>query len=233
MSFLLDLIIIAIIALTIYFAAKNGFVKTAISATSFILAIVITAMFASPLAERLKETSIAERIETATCEAISDSLRNSSTGIDGLINGDSEKFNALLEFARIERADIESWYSENIVGTDGEMLLASRIAEPIIDVAAMLVAIIILFICSQIALAIVAFLLDKIMSLPVLRTANKGLGIALGAVLALFRVLLFCFIMNFAINHAFLDNSFISSLEPDNTLLFKFFSEIDVFSFFM
>ena len=71
------------------------------------------------------------------------------------------------------------------------------------------------------------------MSLPVLRTANKGLGIALGAVLALFRVLLFCFIMNFAINHAFLDNSFISSLEPDNTLLFKFFSEIDVFSFFM
>ena len=60
MNFILDLAIIAIIAITIYFAATNGFGKTAISAVSFIVAVALTAMFASPLADYIKETAIGE-----------------------------------------------------------------------------------------------------------------------------------------------------------------------------
>ena len=51
MSFLLDIIIILIISLTIILAVKRGFVKTAISAVAFILAIIITVAFTPTLAD--------------------------------------------------------------------------------------------------------------------------------------------------------------------------------------
>lgn len=235
MSFLLDVIIIAIIGITVYFSAKNGFVKTAISAVSFILAVAVTAMFASDLADKLKDTAIAETVETSAKEAITDALVAENIGIDGLLEGRSDEFNSLLAIAGIESNDLKAWYSENIAGDkSGEALLAERIAEPITDILAMLLAIIILFVGTQIILSVVAYFLNKLANLPVLRTANKGLGIALGIILSVFRVCLFCFAVNILIeNAAFLNNDFINGLNPENTLLFNLFNQIDIFAFFM
>ena len=235
MSILLDIIIVAIIALTIYFAFKNGFVKTAISALSFLLAIAVTAAFASPLADFLKETAVAETVEAATEQAITDALAKDPIGINGLLEGKSEEFNNLLTLAQIDRSELAAWYSSNIANAEsGEVMLAKRIATPMVDIIATLIAIIVLYIGTQVILSIAAFILNKIASLPILRTANKGLGLAVGVVLALFRVCLFCFVMNLLIENAlFLGNGFISSLNPESTLLFKFFSNIDIFAFFM
>ncbi len=235
MSILLDIIIVAIIALTIYFAFKNGFVKTAISALSFLLAIAVTAAFASPLADFLKETAVAETVEAATEQVITDALAKDPIGINGLLEGKSEEFNNLLTLAQIDRSELAAWYSSNIANAEsGEVMLAKRIAAPMVDIIATLIAIIVLYIGTQVILSIAAFILNKIASLPILRTANKGLGLAVGVVLALFRVCLFCFVMNLLIENAlFLGNGFISSLNPESTLLFKFFSNIDIFAFFM
>lgn len=235
MSILLDIIIVAIIALTIYFAFKNGFVKTAISALSFLLAIAVTAAFASPLADFLKETAVAETVEAATEQTITDALAKDPIGINGLLEGKSEEFNNLLTLAQIDRSELAAWYSSNIANAEsGEVMLAKRIAAPMVDIIATLIAIIVLYIGTQVILSIAAFILNKIASLPILRTANKGLGLAVGVVLALFRVCLFCFVMNLLIENAlFLGNGFISSLNPESTLLFKFFSNIDIFAFFM
>ena len=226
MSFLLDIIIIAIIAVTIYFAAKNGFVKTVISAVSFILAVAVTAMFASPFADYLRETTVAETVETAVTETVEEILLENSMELSDLLNGASEEFNTLLNIADIDRNELLKAESiENV---------AKLIADPITDIVAMVAAVIIIFILAQIVLAIAAFFLNKLANLPILRTANKGLGIGLGAVLALFRVFLFCFAMTALIEHAdFLGSDFLLGLNPDSTFLFKFFSQIDVFAFFI
>lgn len=234
MSIILDLIIIIIAGVTVFLAWKNGFVKTAISAASFLIAIAVTAAFASPLASVLAETSIAESIEESTEEKISDMIGESTSGIKGLVDGESKEFNALISIAGIDNEELSEWYSEQIWSEDGESSLAKHIAEPIIDVMAMLVSVIILYIGTQILLSVGGFFLDKLTKLPVLRAANKSLGIALGAVLALFRVCLFCFAVNLLIEHsAFLGSDFINSLNADNTLLFGLFSKIDIFAFFI
>lgn len=235
MSIILDIIIVAIIALTVYFAAKNGFVKTAISAVSFILAVALTAMFASPLADFLKETSVAETVESATENAITDVLLETSLGVDGLLEGKSEDFNKLVAVTGMSLDELGDWYHENIADSKkGEAVLASRIAEPITDITATAIAVLILFIGTQLALSIISRALDIVAKLPLLRTANKALGILLGAVLALLRVCLFCFVMGVLIdNAAFLDNSFLSDLDAEKTLLFKIFKDIDIFSFFI
>lgn len=234
MSFLLDFIIIAIIAVTVYFAAKNGFVKTAISALSFIIAIAVTAIFASPLAEALKEAPFAETVETAVTDMVKDSIFDEN-GLEEFVNGESDGLNTVLSLAGVEKSDFIEWYnSPNSEGEDVLTRAAKFIADPIIDIIAMLVAIIILFVGTQILLWIASFFLNKLANLPILRTANKGLGILLGCVLALFRVFLFCFAMNLLIDNAsFLNSEFLSGLNPENTFLFKLLSEIDVFAFFM
>ncbi len=234
MSFLLDFIIIAIIAVTVYFAAKNGFVKTAISALSFIIAVAITAAFASPLADALRDAPFAETVETAVTDMVKDSIFDEE-GLEEFVNGESEGLNTVLSLAGVEKDEFIEWYnSEDANGKDALTRAAKFIAEPIIDLIAMLVAIVVLFIGTQILLSIVAFLLNKLATLPILRTANKGLGIVLGVVLALLRVFLFCFVMNLLIDNAsFLNSDFLSGLNPENTFLFKMLSGIDVFSFFM
>ncbi len=234
MSFLLDFIIIAIIAITVYFAAKNGFVKTAISALSFVVAIAVTAAFASPLADALKEAPFAETVENAVTDMVKDSIADES-GLAEFVNGESDGLNAILGLAGIEKSEFVSWYNESASGGDGALTeVAKYIATPIIDIIALLVAIILLYIGTQILLSIVAFFLNKLANLPVLRTANKGLGILLGVVLALFRVFLFCFVMNLLIENAsFLNSDFLAGLDPESTFLFKLLGGIDVFAFFM
>lgn len=234
MSFLLDLVIIAIIAITVYFAAKNGFVKTSISALSFIVSIALTAAFATPLEHALMNAPFAETVETSVTDMVKDSILDEE-GLRKFVNGESEGLNALLSLAGVEKSDFVDWYnSENTSGEDVLTRAAEFISKPIVTLLAKLAAIIILFIGTQILLAIASFFLNKLANLPILRTANKGLGILLGCVLALFRILMFCFAMNLLIENAdFLNSDFLMSLDPQSTFLYKLFSGIDMFAFFM
>ena len=247
MTFLLDLIIIAIFAITVFFAYKNGFVKTVISAISFILAIAITAAFASPLADYIKSTDMANDIKSTVTEAIADTLPDQPEGsadidrakIEEYVDSHPEIFDKLPDFVGFDKETLLEWYDEAMADSDTiknniKDSLAIKAADKILDIVATILAVIILFICAQILLAIVAFILNRIVSLPVLRTANKGLGIALGVILAVLRICLFCFIMNLIIGNAeYLNSDFINSLQPENTLFFKMFSSIDIFSFFI
>ena len=236
MSWILDIIIVAIAAGTIYFSAKNGFIKTAISALAFLAAIVITAMFTTPVADWIKNTSVAETVETATEEAIINVLDEGSYEISSLLNGESEEFNKLVTIAQLDREELKSWYNEKIdtSAKDGKELLAKRLSAPIIDTVAVVIAVIVLFFGTQILLSIAAYFLNKLAKLPVLRSFNKLFGIILGVILALLRVLLFCFVVNILIEHSvFLGSEFISSLSPESTVLFKPLSELDIFSFFL
>ncbi len=235
MSWFLDIAIVLIFAITVFFAAKNGFIKTLISAVSFILAIIITATLCTPLAEFLKTTPIAESIEEATEEKITEFILDGAGDTDGLIEGKSSDFNTLLTISGIEKEEIKTWYAENVVDVENkESALAKKIAEPIINVIATAASIIILFVGTQILLSVLSRVLNIIAKLPVLRSCNKALGIVLGVILALFRVFLFCFIMRLFIENAdFLGSDFISALKPENTFLFNIFYNINIYSFFL
>lgn len=235
MSWFLDIAIALIFGITVFFAAKNGFVKTLISAVSFIVAIIITASFCNPLAEYLKTTPIAETIENATEEKITEFILDGAVGTDALVKGESEEFNALLTVAGIDKAELFKWYTEAIVDTENaESALAKKVAAPIIDIIATAVSIVLLFVGTQILLSILSKVLNLIAKLPVLRSCNTLLGVILGIVLALFRIFLFCFVMRSLIDNAdFLGNDFISALNPDNTIIFGKLYNIDIFSFFL
>ena len=93
MSWTLDIIIILIVSLTVYFAAKNGFVKTAISASSFIIAILLTAILTTPVAEAIKASPLSVTVRNATEDRIEGIFLEGSYEMSSLLEGESEEFN--------------------------------------------------------------------------------------------------------------------------------------------
>ncbi len=235
MTWLLDIIIALIIGLSIFFGAKNGFIKTAIGAATFAVAIIVTAIFTDPLAGYLKTTAIAENIGNATEEYITDIMLDNAADVDELLNGESAEFNSFIAIAGLDAEELNQWYSENVVDSENaNSLLAKKISEPIVGIIATVAAVIILYIGTQLILSIIGFIINKIFSLPVLKTCNTVLGVVLGAVLALVRISLFCFVVNILVeNSDFLGIDMLSDINPDGTLLFKIFRNINIFSFFM
>jgi hypothetical protein len=92
-------------------------------------------------------------------------------------------------------------------------------------------SIIIIYVFVRIALSVGGFFLDKLAKLPLLRTVNKTFGIALGVLLAIFRVLLFCFIVKILIEVGeFIGNDFLASLNSGDSGIFNWFANNNFFS---
>ncbi len=236
MTWLLDIIIAVIIGVSIFLGAKNGFVKTAIGAAAFIIAVAVTCIFTSPLAGALKSTGIGAGIENATQEFISDIMLEDSMDMDELINGENEDFNNFVNISGTNEEDLKDWYSQqgNTAEETAKSALAKKLADPIADLITKLLAVIILFFGTRILLSVASYIITKICKLPVLKTCNTLLGVILGVILAVIRVALFCFIMNTLIKNAdYLGVGWISDLNPDGTLLFNLFRNINIFSFFI
>lgn len=233
MNWILDIICIAIITLTIAFAVRNGFVKTLVSAASFLIAVFITFCFASQLSDALRSTPVADRIRESTREKIEDLVLESTGGGESLLNGENEAFNTLLGLAGYSIDEAREWVKGESHDSFAAVI-ADKISEPVIGAVCTALAIIILYFGTKLALAVAAWLLDKLMKLPVLRSCNKLLGAVLGAVLAVMRVMLFCFIANIIISNAeFLGADALRSIDPQKTLIFAFFSGNRLFSFFL
>ncbi len=237
MNWILDVIILAILGITVYFSVKNGFVKTALSMLSFALAILAVVCLLSPVRDFMLGTGLADKVEEKTQNVIENYIIDSKlqNGCADLVNGKSEKFNSLLLATGIDRAELADWYAKEVTGDETERCsaLAQRVAEPAVYALATLVAVILIFAVARILLAIASRVLDGVARLPVLKSFNKLLGLLLGIVLALVRISLFCMAVNVLVNNAgFMDSDFLANLDTQKTLLFKLFEKIDLFSFF-
>ena len=236
MSWILDLLTVAVIGVTVFLAVKNGFVKTIISASSFVICIIVTLIFMSPLSQAIQQTDIAESIKQKTQENIAEYISEENlSGVNDLIEGASESFNSLLALTGIGGDELESWYSENKSGTEESVTerLAEKISAPIIKIVSTGIAIIILYLGTKLILVIISFILGQFTKLPVLHSCDKLLGVILGVVLAVIKVCLIGSVLKLILdNSLFLSSDFLRSLDPSNTLIFRLFYDFDIFSFF-
>lgn len=231
MGWLLDLTILLIIGITVFLAYKRGFVKTLISACSFLIAILLTSLLAPPLTNLLKETAIAKSVEDAAEEKIVAILDENAYEPNDLFEGKSEEFNKLVSFSGVDKEQFLEEQNEK-----REVLItktAKTIAEPIIGLFASVIAIIIVYVAVRVGLGIGGFFLDKLTKLPFLNTVNKTFGIGLGVVLSIFRVMLFCIIVKVLVDVGeFIGNDFLASLKS-GSVIFNLFAKFNIFSFFI
>lgn len=204
MNYLIDIILIAIIALTTFIGYKRGLIKVAFKLISFLLAIVIAVVLYKP---------------------ISNFIIN-NTQIDDTIENTIEE--------RLSSPDISDEESDNIVAAYYDNVknystaaAAKIISETIINVSCM----IIVFVVSKIILLLFRFSGDLIAKLPLIKQLNSVGGFLYGILegfiliyilLALIAIMSPIINMNQLIN--IINSSIIANIMYNNNIIFILFS---------
>lgn len=158
MGWLLDVVILVILAVAAFFGWKRGFVKTLVFSTSRFVSLAVAFAFCHPISLYMEWTELPEVL------------------------------NVVIAFLAL-------WFA------------------------------------THIALYFAADFLTRSFDVPVLRTINRWLGVALSMLVSLLKVLAFCFIINslFDVAELFGYDTF-DRIDRESTYLFSFFSKINVFS---
>jgi uncharacterized membrane protein required for colicin V production len=158
---ILDVVIVAIIALTVYSCYKKGLVNLAVGLIAVVAAIVLSIMFYKPITNLvIEKTSLDETIENKLNETF----------------GEQVKFMGIASYLETE--------ADNIVnGTQNETeyVVASVMAEKTVS----LIVFIAIFTIVRVVLFALTFVADAITSLPILKQIDDVGGIVYGLVKSL------------------------------------------------
>lgn len=234
MNILLDLIILAIAGVTIFLAAKRGFIKTAVSAGSSVIALIVVICFTGALAGALESTPLADAVHNGT-ESFVEGLLDSDTDSKTLALDEDGRLYSVLDAVGVDTDEFADWAQSNLDDAEASFRkqLVDYIATPVTSLIMRALAMLILYLGAAIVLKLCAGLLTAVVEkLPFIRQANTLLGIVLGIVIALVRVFIFCAIAGILINTAAMTNlPLVSSIDPGKTYLFRLFDAIQILKF--
>ncbi len=203
MSIAVDLIIIGIIALSVFLAYRKGLISLALGLVSFIIAIVITVILYKPVANLvINITGIDETIENSIYEQANDMMKQDNEEVQFLVDAAKDEY--LPQTART--------LSVNIV-TGGVFLV--------------------LFLVAKIALRFVSALANLIAKLPIIKQVNKLGGVIYGLLrgfLVVYVALLIISVVG-TINpnstvHKEIEKSYLGKVMYENNVLNVFFEKV-------
>lgn len=215
MFYVVDLIIIAILALCIFMGYKKGLAQCAIKVLSFFIALIIAVMLFKPISLIvINNTQIDENIQTSIIQMFEKEEKNDE-------NSNKEKSSPIIEYMsnEVEKATQEK--KNEIVNS-----VAKEISLKIINIFTF----IILFIIARIALIFVKALTDLITKLPLIKQCDKigGIlyGILQGFIIIFVGFALITFVSTMINKYSLLElinQSYIGNILCNNNILLKLF----------
>lgn len=204
MNFLVDLILIAVIALFAFIGYKRGLIKVTFNLISFILAIVISIVLYRPISNFvINYTPLDDMIETAVEERLSSS-----------------------DITTEEKENIVSNYYNNIKNSS-TAVIADGISKTIINIGCM----IIVFIVSKIILFFFRSMGDLIAKLPLIKQVNHAGGFLYGILKGFIIIYLLLALISIIspiidINEivTIINNSIITNIMYNNNIIFILFT---------
>lgn len=183
MSFLVDIILVAVILISVISGWKKGFIRAFMGLISFTASLIATWFLYNPVSRIIYDKFLLGSISGYIENVFESELGGSGASLDQLFTELPDSFiNFINRFS--STTDATAFYSENANATAGQ--LSRFMAEPIADTLSKIIAFIGLFIVIYIILKLLTKLLDGIVKLPLLNGVNKFLGVVLGALLGIF-----------------------------------------------
>lgn len=171
MSIIIDLIIVGILAISIFFGYKKGLTKCVIKILSFIIAVVVAAILFKPVSNFvIQNTEIDDNIKEAVVNLVANDVEE-----DGKVKEDSNLPKAMVNY-------INETVENAVEEAKNNMITVA--AEGIANVTVNVGVAILLFIVVRIALIFVSALSSIITDLPIIKQFDKAGGILYGAVKA-------------------------------------------------
>lgn len=209
MSIILDLIVLAIIIITVLISAKRGFVRTTVELVGFIAAVFISFTISTPLADTTYDKIIEPSVVSSVASAADTAADNSAATVDNFWNKLPEWIKNGVEKAGISKDSLNGSISENI--GNGALSAAESASQSVIKPAVTsILSLIYQTIILIVLLALVkplAKLINKLFSFSVIGTANRILGGAVGIPKGIIYAVAFCLIITLIVS--FTNNGFL------------------------
>ena len=172
MAIIIDLIIVAILAISIFIGYYKGLTKSLIRILSFVVAIIIAAVFFKPVSNLVIEhTEIDDKIKSSIVSLVQDEVKE-----DGEVKEESNLPKALVDYINQSIQNAVTETKEAIV-----ISVADTLTETIINVGVAIS----LFVITEIILLIISLASDLITKLPVIKQFDKTGGVIYGVIRAL------------------------------------------------
>ena len=240
MSLFLDVILIAVMIVCVWYGNKNGFFKSIMNLISGIVSVLVAYTFSPALSAFLIEKFFLDSISSGITDAFASAAKAT---VD-------EAGNAVYDFAKMlenpqiitiaRRYGVEEGGLEKMVNSAGEASyeaienIAVSVADSVATVISDVCAFAGVFILAAIVLKIFTSIIGGIFKLPVLKTMDKGLGTVSGVIGALFFAWIISVVLAAVIPALItVAPGVVTEHTFNNTILIKFFAEhspLDVFS---
>ncbi len=220
MAYILDGIILLLMALTVFFGYRHGFLKSVVQIVGFIAAFVLALTFSSPLASWTFDGLMAEGIETQLNESLVGVTEvPSAEKLGELLTGLPTSVISVLENSTQLQSALDS-LDNSVAATTATLAntLLTRIIRPIVVSLLQFVFFIILFVLFSLVARLLTKLIKPVTKLPLIRQIDGTLGAVLGAIKGVLLVLIFtAFVQLIAATGT--ENSMLSLDSLDKTFL--------------
>ena len=226
MSIILDLIVLAIIIITVLISAKRGFVRTLIELLGFIAAVFISFTISTPLAnttyDKIIEPSI---ISTVTSAADTAADNSAAAAVDSFWNEMPGWIKGGIEKAGISKESLDGSITANIVQSAVESASQNVIKPAVTSTLALIYQVISLIILLALVKPL-ARLINKLFSFSVIGTANRVLGGVVGVPKGMIYAVAFCLLITLAVS--FTQNGFLifTGEAMEKSLFFSFVNSL-------
>ncbi len=226
MAFIIDIIIVAIIALSVFLAYKKGMIKTLFSLVGGLVAVVLAVSLSAPVADWLNNEYVGPTVRNTVLTAVNGSAVNESyedaldsVDVVGQLQKMPENLRTFLETLNVDVDKIVSSAEDVKTNTVAmkEQLIDS-IATPVSEALSTAIALIGLSILFFVLLFVVTRILDTVFRvLPMGKSLNKAGGMILGAA----RALLIVMLLGAAVYGLAMGNILFTTEELEHTLILK------------
>lgn len=184
MSLIIDLIVLGLILICVFFGYKKGLTKCVIKILSFVIALVVAFVLFKPVSNFIiNNTTIDDNIKKSIVELVQDDVSET-----GEVKEESNLPQAMVNYINEEITNTVEQTKENVVNT-----VAMQISKIAVNVCVGLG----LFIIARVALIFVSALSSLITDLPIIKQVDKTGGIIYGLIEALLILFIIFAIISF------------------------------------
>ncbi|MBO5433956.1 MAG: CvpA family protein [Clostridia bacterium] len=205
MNFIVDAIIIAIIAIVIVRSSKKGFVSSLVDTFAMIIATIVSYMFTPEVSQFVYDSFIKNSVSKGFEKVLDDMNTNAAVAdkVDAMI--------ASLPEGAVNLADRLGIINLNAIGAgihmpgviDNNQLITTDLndfAYNVMITITKVVVFFILFVLATLVLRMVSNFLENINKIPLIGKLNSTLGGVLGVAKALIIILVVCTVMYFIVS---------------------------------
>lgn len=184
-STFLDIVLLAVLALSVYFGYRHGLIRSAIRLVGSIVALIVALTFSASLGNYIDNNYVNAPMREWVVDRLSasvDQVSATEVNFDDLFENRPEFFVEVCSYLDVDIEDLQREYEAlKSEGSDSaKSALVSRMVDPMSAVVSRVIAFFVIFIAALIAICVISLFSRFLTNLPIVRNLDKFGGLAVG-----------------------------------------------------